>query len=697
MSVDGGHIKRVHAIGGGGQDTWSGTTLGFIQDSQNFLIEDNEFSFIDRAQAGDGSGMDFEGNTENVTFRNNVIHNNAGAALLILSTNGPNKNLIIEDNTFYNNARDPWNSEINSEIQGSNAAHTGIIRNNGIYRGDPSINFLSPNANWSGFTITGNRELEYSDVALRPTWWNFDTMGDFEGWGGFNDWANPAVSGGVLSGQSSGVDPYVYSAHTWVNSNQPTFAWIRMSQTVGTTAQVFFVTETDPVWEPSKSVFFNIIPDGNMHDYFVDLGSSINTKGVITQIRLNPTIEPGSEMAVDFVRLTTSTDPGQTPPSAPLPPPLRMVFTSIASEDGHILESAQNSGVGGTVSSTSTTFRLGDDSSNRAYRQFLSFDTSSLPDNASIVEATIGISRVGNPTGSIPIGVPNSVFGDILVDLATPSFGTNALTSSDWESSATKLAVSKFAWPAFNNGMTIFSRLENPDNDLINRAGKTQFRIRYENGTDGDGVADYMSYATSNNSNSSLRPTLTIKYYINDNPSADFDSDGDVDGRDFLIWQRGYGKAGTALRSDGDANSDTDVDSDDLTVWNNQYGTTPLLATLQSSEELSSSLEQPAPQLDTLTAAEAFGVAQFQLKSDSHDVGSLYTDVSSNQYWNFDLVAEAFSDSSQLDSLERNLNISIMDLKSLATTESEELDILDELFSQLDFSEDLRLNSNRFY
>jgi hypothetical protein len=59
-------------------------------------------------------------------------------------------------------------------------------------------------------------------------------------------------------------------------------------------------------------------------------------------------------------------------------------------------------------------------------------------------------------------------------------------------------------------------------------------------------------------------------------PSADFDRDGTVDGRDFLIWQRGFGATG-ALQSDGDANFDGAVDGDDLQVWQNSYGS-PLLA-----------------------------------------------------------------------------------------------------------------------
>jgi hypothetical protein len=51
---------------------------------------------------------------------------------------------------------------------------------------------------------------------------------------------------------------------------------------------------------------------------------------------------------------------------------------------------------------------------------------------------------------------------------------------------------------------------------------------------------------------------------------ADFDNDGDVDGQDFLIWQRGIGSAGTNMT--GDANGDTNVDAADLTVWKSQFG-----------------------------------------------------------------------------------------------------------------------------
>jgi hypothetical protein len=56
------------------------------------------------------------------------------------------------------------------------------------------------------------------------------------------------------------------------------------------------------------------------------------------------------------------------------------------------------------------------------------------------------------------------------------------------------------------------------------------------------------------------------------NGDADFDNDNDVDGADFLTWQRGLGISSGASHSQGDADFDTDVDLDDLFIWRQQFG-----------------------------------------------------------------------------------------------------------------------------
>ncbi len=70
---------------------------------------------------------------------------------------------------------------------------------------------------------------------------------------------------------------------------------------------------------------------------------------------------------------------------------------------------------------------------------------------------------------------------------------------------------------------------------------------------------------------------------------ADFDGDGDVDGADFLIWQRGVG-SGTS-QSQGDANFSGAVDGVDLGIWKTEFGTPQsLVATTAIPEPASCAL-----------------------------------------------------------------------------------------------------------
>ncbi len=61
-----------------------------------------------------------------------------------------------------------------------------------------------------------------------------------------------------------------------------------------------------------------------------------------------------------------------------------------------------------------------------------------------------------------------------------------------------------------------------------------------------------------------------------------------VDGRDFLIWQRGFGLEEQEDNSLGDANFDGFIDAADLVVWQDQYGTNPLIAETTAVPEPSS-------------------------------------------------------------------------------------------------------------
>jgi len=83
----------------------------------------------------------------------------------------------------------------------------------------------------------------------------------------------------------------------------------------------------------------------------------------------------------------------------------------------------------------------------------------------------------------------------------------------------------------------------------------TQFQIADVNG---DGLRDIV---TANKNG---------VFLFQQESSGDFDADGDVDGQDFLVWQREFGTSGPGHPADG--NKDGVVDAADFVVWSDDFG-----------------------------------------------------------------------------------------------------------------------------
>lgn len=81
---------------------------------------------------------------------------------------------------------------------------------------------------------------------------------------------------------------------------------------------------------------------------------------------------------------------------------------------------------------------------------------------------------------------------------------------------------------------------------------------------DGDGDIDILTVRTSDRA---------VVWHENIAPNAgDFDSSEEIDGFDFLAWQRGHGTSSDATQEQGDADGDGDVQADDLNDWSGTYG-----------------------------------------------------------------------------------------------------------------------------
>jgi len=102
------------------------------------------------------------------------------------------------------------------------------------------------------------------------------------------------------------------------------------------------------------------------------------------------------------------------------------------------------------------------------------------------------------------------------------------------------------------------------------------------NSADLTGGTDVQLFLRAFEGGGPLRPT-----------QGNFDDDalpaGDVDGTDFLIWQRNVGLPG-ALPSQGDADADMDVDGFDLDRWKSNFGRTQSLTNARLSQTVPASV-----------------------------------------------------------------------------------------------------------
>ncbi len=185
------------------------------------------------------------------------------------------------------------------------------------------------------------------------------------------------------------------------------------------------------------------------------------------------------------------------------------IFRSAGTQDGYILESGEITNKGGTMNSSLTTLRLGDDPLKKQYRSLLSFATSSLPDNAVITKVTLKVKRQGVLGGGDPV----TIFQGFLLDIRKGTFGIAPLQLTDWQALAQKtIGPAKpplvGGWYSFNlTGVSAYI------NKLATLSGVTQIRMRFKLDDNNNLLANYLSLY-SGNAPLAYRPQLIIEYYI---------------------------------------------------------------------------------------------------------------------------------------------------------------------------------------
>lgn len=327
---------------------WGSTGL-MIGSSQNILVENSEFADVDRfadnkalmqeladnpermrelagslplyfglhqAFSGDASGVDIDGNNENVTFRNNVVHDNDGMGLQLLTTLGANRNVVIEGCTFYNNGTNVKNKwEVRSfEWNGSewvieydtsrylfggdawevklDTAASGRLADVRLYRADESFGWVSRSG--IQFSRSGIGELWYRDVRDLPSEFRPDRSGTV-----LSDAETDPVAGtGVVE-----IGPL------FLNGFQQPILELDLSVSAGERARVYYITDLDRDYSPDR--WFDVPLQGEAAGRVDTLADGF--KGVLVGLRIRPSDEAGAEYTLRSVRFAEKPDPSATP------------------------------------------------------------------------------------------------------------------------------------------------------------------------------------------------------------------------------------------------------------------------------------------------------------------------------------------------------------------------------------------------
>ena len=192
------------------------------------------------------------------------------------------------------------------------------------------------------------------------------------------------------------------------------------------------------------------------------------------------------------------------------PSVVTITLNSVSAQDGWILEKTESSNTGGTINNASTIFNIGDDAARKQYRSILSFNTSVIPDNATVTAVSLKLKKQNTVGG----GNPFAIFQGLMVDIRKGFFSTAAaLQITDFQAPANGI-YGPFSPALISNTYTV--NLTNGKaniNKLTTGGGLTQLRLSFKLDDNNNAVANYLGLF-SGNADAANQPKLVITYQV---------------------------------------------------------------------------------------------------------------------------------------------------------------------------------------
>ncbi len=185
---------------------------------------------------------------------------------------------------------------------------TGVTTSSDTVAATGNRTFVAPDGNDWVLRVGASPYLDTTKIAG----WEFNANGNREGWTANSTAGDLGVSSGRWNLIPSGSDPILTGPEIDIPANLATMVAIGIRSFSSTaTGQLFWKVEGDAGFSEARSQTFSLIGGGTMRTYYFDLGADPDWTGRITQLRLDPIATGnGSSIAIDFVRLLTTSQPG---------------------------------------------------------------------------------------------------------------------------------------------------------------------------------------------------------------------------------------------------------------------------------------------------------------------------------------------------------------------------------------------------
>lgn len=297
----------------------------------------------------------------------------------------------------------------------------------------------------------------------------------------------PAEWGNLVRGASSHTGPWP-KVSIWHGTQDFTVATMNMTETMEQWTNVHGIDQTADVSDTIATYPHKVYKDGSGvarvetysltgmgHGTAVDPGTGATQCGTAGAYLLDVNI-CSTYYSATFFGLNSGGGGGTTTTTAPTTTTTTgggsttVTFDSVESNDGYV--KANSTGGSATVGTLSN-LAIGRGTDGLFNRSIASFNTSSIPDGATILRAYVTVtysSGSGDPWAN-PAG------NTLVVDVKSGCFGVCTMEATDWASAPTASSVATIA--KFTTGSKSSSDFTSAGRSAINKTGNTQVKLRF--------------------------------------------------------------------------------------------------------------------------------------------------------------------------------------------------------------------------